>query len=60
MDKLSYLITHKIIVKSVESNDGIDTVHLFADPDKLSEIVESDGNFDAAVDGLTKMDGYLN
>lgn len=56
LSKLSYLIETGIIIKSV---DG-DSIYLAADHDRLSEIVESDGNFDAAIDGLAKMDSYLN
>ncbi len=56
LHNLSYLIDTKIIPKSV--CDGV--IFLSADSDKLSELVESDGNFDAAMDGLTKMDSYLN
>ena len=33
---------------------------IFADSEKLSKVVESNDNFDGAVDGLTKMDSYLN
>lgn len=31
-----------------------------ADADKLAQIIEKDENFNATIDGLTKMDSYLN
>ena len=56
LSNLSYLIETHILIKTNKDN----SIYLAADTKKLSEIVESDGNFDAAIDGLTKMDGYLN
>ena len=56
LSNLSYLIEIGIIIKS--TNNG--SVSLSADHDMLADLVETDGNFDAAMDGLTKMDGYLN
>ena len=56
LSNLSYLIETKIIIKSIRNN----SIFLSADHTKLSDLVESDGNFDAAMDGLTKMDSYLN
>ena len=53
---IDYLIEHKFVNKVLQ--DGI---YLYsANVDKLSEIVEDNKNFDAAIDGLTKLDGYLN
>lgn len=68
LDKLSYLIESGFIIKNNNvssdaggSKDGTDgSVILTADLQKLSSIVEDGDNFDAAVDGLTKMDSYLN
>ena len=56
LSNLSYLIKAGVLIKT----SGGDSTRLAADHAKLSELVESDGNFDAAIDGLTKMDGYLN
>ncbi len=56
LSNLSYLIKAGILIKT--SREG--STYLSADHAKLSDLVESDGNFDAAIDGLTKMDGYLN
>ena len=53
---LSYLIETDILVKSVRD----DKIYLNADSEKLSRLMESDENFEGAVDGLTKMDSYLN
>lgn len=56
LSNLSYLVESGILAKT--QRDG--AVYLSADHQRLSELVESDGNFDAAIDGLTKMDGFLN
>jgi len=56
LSNLSCLIEAGILHKTSKGN----STYLSADHKKLSELVESDGNFDAAIDGLTKMDGYLN
>lgn len=53
---LNYLIEHKFIDK--KSQDG---KYIYsANAEKLAEIIEDNKNFDAAIDGLTKLDGYLN
>ena len=56
LSNLSYLIENAILVKSVREN----IMYLSANFDNLSKIVEHDENFEGAVDGLTKMDSYLN
>ena len=56
LDRLSYLIKHGFIN---ERTDG-DRHFLSAVVEKLTSIVEDGGNFDAAVEGLEKMDSYLN
>ncbi len=56
LSNLSCLVEYGIL--TVISQD--DATYLSADHAKLSELVESDGNFDAAIDGLTKMDSFLN
>ena len=56
LSNLSCLIEAGILIKATRD----DSVYLSVDAQKLSETVESDGNFDAAIEGLTKMDSYLN
>ncbi len=58
IDRLSYLIEHDFIRKSIDESSK--TITLEANSEKLSEIIENSGNFDAAVSGLEKMDSYLN
>lgn len=55
-NKLSYLIEFDFILEKNEDNKII----ISANSEKLSKMVESNENFDGAVDGLTKMDSYLN
>ncbi len=55
-ERLSYLIKHDF-VKEEKINDKI----IFSvDADKLAKLVEHEKNFDDVVDGLAKMDSYLN
>lgn len=54
--RLSYLIIHGFVSKN--SND--EKCLLAANSDKLDSIVEHGENFDAAINGLEKMDSYLN
>lgn len=56
LDRLSYLITHGFINERLDGGRRF----LSADAEKLTSIVEDGDNFDAAVDGLEKMDSYLN
>ena len=56
IERLSYLIEHEFIYKT--SNDG--KCLLSANSDKLSTVVENGENFDEAINGLEKMDSYLN
>lgn len=56
LSNLSYLIETNVLIKTTKDS----STYISADEQKLTEIVESDGNFGAAVDGLTKMDSYLN
>ncbi len=56
LERLSYLIEYEFISRN--SNDG--KCMLAANLEKLSAVVEENGNFDAAIDGLEKMDSYLN
>ena len=54
--RLDYLIEAGFIAERTD-----DTGTFFsADAEKLSSIVEQNDNFDSAIDGLEKMDSYLN
>ncbi len=53
--KLSYLIEHGFVIEKVVQEKLVFT----ANEEKLASIVDSD-QFDGAIDGLTKMDSYLN
>ncbi len=55
-ERLSYLTTHGFILEK-----QIDEQSIFsADVNKLAHVVESDKNFGAAIEGLEKMDSFLN
>ena len=55
-ERLSYLTIHGFIIEK-----QIDAQLIFsADVDKLSQVVENDKNFGAAIEGLEKMDSFLN
>ena len=56
LDRLSYLIEHGFILKN--SDDG--KCVLEANSEKLTSVVENSDNFDATINGLEKMDSYLN
>ncbi len=56
LERLSYLIEHGFISKN--SDDG--KCLLAANSDKLGSVIENSDNFDAAINGLEKMDSYLN
>lgn len=58
LNRLAYLIEHKFVHKHSDDDDRGCT--LTADSEKLGTIVEDGGNFDAAINGLEKMDSYLN
>ena len=53
--KFSYLIEHGFVLEKKENGQSIFT----ANSEKLATIIEND-QFDGAIDGLTKMDSYLN
>ena len=55
-ERLSYLIEHDFVKEEKISNKIIFT----ADAEKLAKLVEQDKNFDDVVNGLAKMDSYLN
>jgi len=56
LERLSYLIIHGFISKNYVDGKCV----LSANPDKLGGIIENGDNFDAAINGLEKMDSYLN
>lgn len=56
LERLSYLIEHRFILKNFDGENCI----LSANAEKLNSIVENSDNFDATINGLEKMDSYLN
>lgn len=55
-EQLKYLIEHDFIkTKTIGGK-----VLYEADGEKLSQIIENDENFSSTIDGLTKLDSYLN
>ena len=56
LERLSYLIEHGFITKNSDEGKCV----LAANSEKLTSIVENSENFDGAIDGLEKMDSYLN
>jgi len=55
-EKLSYLLDHGFIFKN--HNDG--KFIFSANVEKLTQIVENSDTFDATIEGLEKIDSYLN
>ncbi|MEE9564015.1 MAG: helix-turn-helix domain-containing protein [Nitrosopumilaceae archaeon] len=53
---LSYLLDHGFVEEKTENGKIV----FSANGEKLAKIIEHEENFDMAVDGLTKMDSYLN
>jgi len=56
LERLSYLIEHGFIHK----NSNVEKLTFSANNEKLTQVIENGDNFDAAIDGLEKMDTYLN
>ncbi|BDQ31590.1 hypothetical protein NZNM25_05880 [Nitrosopumilus zosterae] len=56
LERLSYLIEHSFILQNFDGENCI----LSANAEKLNSIVENSDNFDATINGLEKMDSYLN
>jgi len=55
-ERLSYLVAAGFIIeKHIDGKSAFS-----ADADKLSQVVDSDENFGAAIEGLEKMDSFLN
>lgn len=55
LERLSYLIEYKFVFKNSDNGCTIS-----ANPEKLSSFIEDDGNFDEAINGIEKLDTYLN
>lgn len=55
-ERLSYVIRHGFVKIMQNGNKTVFT----ADKEKLNKIMENDENFSGVVDGLTKMDSFLN
>ena len=55
-ERLTYLIEHQFIFEKSEGEN----ILFEANTEKLASLVENGDQFDGAIDGLTKMDGYLN
>ncbi|QUC64209.1 hypothetical protein NsoK4_07130 [Nitrosopumilus sp. K4] len=56
VERLSYLIEHDFVNQSSDGGNPFFT----ANSEKLTKIVEDNENFDATIEGLEKMDSYLN
>lgn len=56
LERLSYLIENDFITKTSENGKCLISANL----EKLTSIVENNENFDSAINGLEKMDSYLN
>lgn len=54
-NQLSYLIEHGFVSESQDT-----PVVYSVNGEKLAEVMEHDENYQSAVDGLTKLDGFLN
>ena len=55
-ERLSYLLDHGFIFKNYNNGKSIFT----ANTKKLTQIVENSDTFNATIEGLEKMDSYLN
>ena len=56
LERLSYLLDHGFIFKN--SNNGKSVFS--ANAEKLTQILENSDTFDTTIEGLEKMDSYLN
>ena len=56
--RLSYLAEHGYVARRADPGTG--EVSYEADAPRLASAMESDENYQSAVDGLTKLDGFLN
>ena len=56
LERLSYLIEHGFILKNSINGKSV----FSANTEKLIQIVENSDTFNATIEGLEKMDSYLN
>lgn len=56
LERLSYLLEYDFVQKTSENGKLVFT----ANTAKLNQIVENSENFNATIDGLEKLDSYLN
>lgn len=56
LNRLSYLIECNFVQQTSENGNFV----FSANVEKLNQIVENSENFDSAIEGLEKMDSYLN
>ena len=56
LERLAYLIECEFLIKTVEN----DQCSLSANTEKLGSLLEDSDAFDGAINGLEKMDSYLN
>jgi len=55
-NQLSYLLEHNFLIETIENGKTV----FSANAEKLAKIMENEENFEGAMDGLAKMDSYLN
>ena len=55
-ERLSYLVEHGFIFKNTDNEKST----FSANTEKLTQIVENSDTFNATIEGLEKMDSYLN
>ena len=56
LKRLAYLIEYEFLIKTVEN----DQCSISANTEKLGSLLEGSDAFDGAINGLEKMDSYLN
>jgi len=56
LERLGYLIGCKFLIKTLEN----DQCSISANTEKLGSLLEDSDAFDGAINGLEKMDSYLN
>jgi len=56
LERLGYLIESKFLIKTLEN----DQCSISANTEKLGSLLEDSDAFDGAINGLEKMDSYLN
>jgi len=55
-ERLSYLVEHGFIFKNTDNEKST----FSANTEKLTQIIENSDTFNATIEGLEKMDSYLN